>query len=115
MHCHCELPVGTLLSLGMWVARCGGEVFDPMLLTVDRARTGSELAFGVLRTLMASYSLWGSSSGLEPSQLLSVLRTAEPALAAVLDYLSGEGLILTDPDSGKVRLTDHAAQLFCQC
>jgi hypothetical protein len=74
-----------------------------------RARSGSELVFGVLKALMVSYHLWGSSSGLERSHLSEALRTTEPDLGGVLDYLMGEGLVSVDVDTGTVRLTDHGA------
>ncbi len=81
---------------------------------VCRERTSCELAFGVLKALMVSYSLWGSSSGLEPSQLSAALQTGEIGLDGVLDYLAAEGLVYTEASSGRVRLTDRAARdLLC--
>ena len=83
-----------------------------MVPGVCRERTGCELAFGILKTLMVSYSLWGSSSGLEPSQLSDALQTSEPDLDGILDYLAGEGLVCTEAGTGRVRLTDRAARDF---
>ena len=83
-----------------------------MISGVGRERTGCELVFGVLKTLMVSYSLWGSSSGLKPSHLSDALQTSEPGVDSILDYLSGEGLVCIDPDTGTVRLTDRAARDF---
>ena len=81
-----------------------------MVSGASRERTGCELVFGILKTLMVSYSLWGTSSGLEPSHLSDALHTSEPDMDGILDYLSGEGLISIDPATGRVRLTDHAAR-----
>jgi hypothetical protein len=81
-----------------------------MVLGACRERSGSELVFGVLKALMVSYRLWGSSSGLERSLLSDVLRTTEPDLGGVLDYLAGEGLVSVDVATGTVRLTDHGAR-----
>ncbi len=74
-----------------------------------RERNHCELAFGVLKTLMVNHSLWGSSGGLDPSHLSDALHASVPQLDSVLGYLSGEGLVCIDPQSGRVRLTDRAA------
>ena len=75
-----------------------------------RERSRSELVFGVLKTLMMSYRLWGSSSGMERAHLSDALRTTEPHLGGVLDYLAAEGLVHIDAGSGTVRLTDQGAR-----
>jgi len=63
---------------------------------------------------MVNYSLWGSSSGLEPSHLSDALQASEPQMDSVLGYLAGEGLVCIDPGSGRVRLTQRAADdLLC--
>ncbi len=77
-----------------------------------RVRSGSELVFGVLKALMVSYRLWGSSSGLEMSQLSDALRTTEPRLDGVLNYLAGEGLVCIDRGRSTVRLTDDGARVL---
>jgi len=85
-----------------------------MMPGIVRERNNCELAFGVLKALMVSYSLWGSYSGLEPSDLSCTLQASPPELASVLDYLAGEGLVSIDPNSGRVRLTDRGADdLLC--
>ena len=81
-----------------------------MGLEACREHSTSEVVFGVLKTLMVSYHLWGSSSGLERSLLSDALRTTEPSLEGALDYLTGEGLVCIDPDTGAVRLTDHGVR-----
>jgi len=85
-----------------------------MMPAVVRERDHCELAFGVLRALMVSYSLWGCSSGLEPSQLSETLQASAPEVERVLGYLAGEGLVCVEPGSGRARLTDRAADdLLC--
>ena len=83
-----------------------------MASLAGRERTGCELAFGILKTLMVGYSLWGPSSGLEPSSLSDALHSSEPDMDGILAYLSGEGLVSIDPQTGSVRLTDRAAREF---
>ncbi len=73
-------------------------------------RSGSELVFGVLKTLMIGYRFWGAGSGFELVQLSGLLRTTETRLEVVLTYLAAEGLVILDKTAGTVRLSDHGAR-----
>jgi hypothetical protein len=86
-----------------------------MVTDAYRERSYSELVFGVLKTLMVNYRLWGSLSGLKRAHLSDALRTADPDLDAILDYLAAEGLVRIDSRSGLVRLTDHGARDLVYC
>jgi hypothetical protein len=44
------------------------------------------------------------------SQLSDALRTTEPRLDGVLNYLAGEGLVCIDRGRSTVRLTDDGAR-----
>ncbi len=81
-----------------------------MTLGGGRERSGSELVFGLLKTLMIGYHLWGACSGLELSELPVILQTTDKTLGAALQYLSSEGLVCFDGAAGTVRLSDSGAR-----
>ena len=81
-----------------------------MIPAIYRERSGSELAFGVLRALMMSYQLWGLDGGLQLSELSDYLHTSEHRLDGVLAYLAGEGLVSFHGGDGVVRLTNDGAR-----
>jgi len=76
----------------------------------SQERSGSELVFGVLKTLMIGYRFWGVLSGFELEQLSGFLGTTETRLDHALTYLAAEGLISLDKTAGTVRLSDHGAR-----
>lgn len=75
-----------------------------------RERSGSELVFGLLRTLMIGYQLWGGSSGVQLTELPAALQTTGGKVGTALGFLSSEGLICVDEVAGTVRLSDSAAR-----
>ena len=77
---------------------------------IIRQRSGSEVVFGVLKTLMMGYQMWGPASAFELRQLCGSLRTSETRLGGVLTYLASEGLVALDASAGTVRLSDHGAR-----
>lgn len=81
-----------------------------MELGTVRERSGSELVFGLLRTLMIGYQFWGVGSGVELAQLPDALRTTGSSITTALRFLSREGLICVDEDAGTVRLSDSGAR-----
>lgn len=81
-----------------------------MTLGTTRERSGSELVFGLLRTLMIGYQLWGVGSGLELAELPAALRSTHIEIRTVLRYLSREGLVDVDEAAGTVRLSDSGAR-----
>ena len=81
-----------------------------MTLAAARERSGSELVFGLLRTLMIGYQLWGVGSGLELVDLPVALRSTHVAIGTALRYLSREGLVHVDEEAGTVRLSDSGAR-----
>lgn len=81
-----------------------------MTLGTVRERSGSELVFGLLRTLMIGYQLWGVGSGLELAQLPAALHATGSRIGTALQFLSGEGLICVDEIAGTVRLSDSGAR-----
>ena len=81
-----------------------------MMTERSRERSGSELAFGLLKSLMIGYRLWGAGSVLELSQLSAVLGTTDGRLGSVLTLLVREGLICLDQAAGTVRLSDFGAR-----
>src|SRR5512142_925009 len=81
-----------------------------MALDTARERSASELVFGLLRTLMTGYQLWGAACGLDLAQLAAALRTTDGRIAMALCYLSGEGLVCVDEMAGTVRLSDSGAR-----
>ena len=81
-----------------------------MVPAIPRQRSGSEVVFGVLKTLMIGYQMWGPASAFELAQLSGFLRTSETRLGGVLTYLAAEGLVALDEAAGTVRLSDHGAR-----
>ena len=81
-----------------------------MMLGTVRERSGSELVFGLLRTLMIGYQLWGAGSGLELAELPATLHTTGGRIVTALQFLSGEGLVCVDEVAGTVRLSDSGAR-----
>ncbi|MFI5365638.1 MAG: hypothetical protein ACHQ4J_08445 [Candidatus Binatia bacterium] len=81
-----------------------------MMTGRSRERSGSELAFGLLKSLMIGYRLWGAGSVLELSQLSAGLGTTDGRLGSVLTLLVCEGLICLDQAAGTVRLSDLGAR-----
>jgi hypothetical protein len=76
----------------------------------DRERSGSEVVFGLLKTLMIAYQLWGADSHLEPAALCRSLRTTDRHMGGLLAYLADQGLVCLDSTTGTVRLTEHGAR-----
>ena len=85
-----------------------------MIPEVKRERSGSELVFSLLKTLMAGYQLWGSASALNLEVLAGCLRTTDTRVAGVAVYLAGEGLVALDNGGGTVRLTESGARNLLQ-
>ncbi len=83
-----------------------------MTLDTVHERSPSELVFGLLRTLMTGYQLWGAASGLEIAELPATLHTTDGHIATALRFLSGEGLVCVDEVAGTVRLSDSGARHF---
>jgi hypothetical protein len=83
-----------------------------MILATARERSGGELVFGLLRTLMIGYQLWGVDSAVQLTELPAALQTTGNKLGAALRFLSGEGLICVDEVAGTVRLSDSGARHF---
>jgi hypothetical protein len=81
-----------------------------MMPEEGRQRSGSELVFGVLKTLMTAYELWGTGSGVELSELSGFFGTTDTRVGSVLLYLTGEGLVSLDRSAGTIRLSDDAAR-----
>jgi hypothetical protein len=85
-----------------------------MTVGTVRERSRSELVFGLLRTLMIGYQLWGAGSGMQLAELPAALCTTGGMIGAVLRFLSGEGLVCVDEIAGTVRLSDSGARhLLC--
>ena len=81
-----------------------------MTLAAARERSGSELVFGLLRTLMIGYQLWGVGSGLDLADLPATLHSTHVKIGTALRYLSHEGLVQVDEEAGTVRLSDSGAR-----
>ena len=81
-----------------------------MTLGTARERSGSELVFALLRTLMIGYQLWGVGSGLDLAELPAAMRSTHMKIGPVLRYLSREGLVHVDEVAGTVRLSDSGAR-----
>lgn len=81
-----------------------------MRIKQRRERSGSELVFGLLKTLMIGYHLWGGGSGLEVSTLSSFLHTTDHRLGGAVAFLSAEGLVCLDEVNGTVRLSELGAR-----
>ena len=73
-------------------------------------RSGSELVFSLLKTLMVGYQLWGTTSAVKLKDLAGCLCTTDTRVAGLVVYLAGEGLIALDSEAGTVRLTESAAR-----
>ncbi len=76
----------------------------------NRERSGSELVFGLLKTLMVGYQLWGTEAALHVGELAGCLRTTDSRLTGLVVLLAGEGLVAIDRRSGTVRLTEIGAR-----
>ena len=74
-----------------------------------RERTGSELVFAVLRTLMIGYQLWNTKSCLAVVELARMVQSTDLRLAALLGYMHEEGWVCFDAAAGTVRLSDGGA------
>ena len=74
-----------------------------------RERSGSELVFSLLKTLMVGYQIWGADSELDVSQLSGFLRTTDARLDGAVAFLAGEGLVSHDKARRTVCLTDIGA------
>ena len=85
-----------------------------MIPDAKRERSGSELVFSLLKTLMAGYQLWGVASALNLEELAGCLRTTDDRVAGVAVYLVGEGLVALDRGGGTVRLTESGARNLLQ-
>jgi hypothetical protein len=81
-----------------------------MMPATAREPSGSELVFGLLRTLMIGYQLWGAESGLEVAELSASLHTSGGGIGTALRFLSGEGLVSVDERAGTVSLTASGAR-----
>jgi hypothetical protein len=81
-----------------------------MILATARERSRSELVFGLLRTLMIGYQLWGVDSAVPLTELPAALHTTGSRIGTALRFLSGEGLICVDEVAGTVRLSDSGAR-----
>ena len=79
-----------------------------MMSEVNRERSGCELVFSLLKTLMVGYHLWGTDSAVSLRDLAGCLRTTNTRLADLVVYLVGEGLVVVD--AGTVRLTESGAR-----
>ena len=80
-----------------------------MMPEVHRERSGCELVFGLLKTLMTGYRLWGIASGVELALLADFLRASEARVTSLVVYLTAEGLVSVDCGTGTVRLTENGA------
>jgi hypothetical protein len=81
-----------------------------MMSEVNRERSGSELVFSLLKTLMVGYHLWGADSAVTLGDLAGCLRTTNTRVADLIVYLVGEGLVVLDNGAGTVRLTESGAR-----
>jgi hypothetical protein len=81
-----------------------------MMPEVNRERSGSELVFSLLKTLMVAYQLWGTESALDLDELAGCLRTTDTRVAGLVVYLAAEGLVVVDTGAGTVRLTESGAR-----
>jgi Mn-dependent DtxR family transcriptional regulator len=81
-----------------------------MMSEVNRERSGSELVFSLLKTLMVGYHLWGTDSAVSLGDLAGCLRTTSTRVVDLIVYLAGEGLVVLDDGAGTVRLTESGAR-----
>jgi len=78
----------------------------------NRERSGSELVFGLLKTLMIAYQFWGDDGGIELSALSGSLHTSDHCIGGAVSFLAHEGWVQVDERTGIVRLTDNGVQHF---
>ena len=78
----------------------------------NRQRSGNELSFQVLRTLMTGYLFWGSRAGIKVSELCAILATSEERLRPVLYHLFRDGWMARDEGADTVWLTSQGARDF---
>lgn len=81
-----------------------------MITELERQRSGGELVFTLLKTLMMGYHLWGAECVLNVGDLAGCLRTSDKRLTDLIVYLDGEGLVVSDNVAGTVRLSEHGAR-----
>ncbi len=81
-----------------------------MIPASNRERSGSELVFGLLKTLMVGYQLWGAESAVHVGELAGCLHTTDTRVVGLVVYLAGEGLVAIDCGAGTVRLTEVGAR-----
>lgn len=80
-----------------------------MIPLVQRQRSTGELAFGLLKTLLCGYRIWGTKSSLRLAGLADSLRTSDTRVIGVVAYLAAEGLVTLDQRGGIIRLTEKGA------
>jgi hypothetical protein len=86
-----------------------------MMPEVNRERSGSELVFCLLKTLMVGYRMWGMDSALSLGELAGCLRTTDTRVATLAVQLANEGLVVLDQGAGTVRLSENGARdLLCR-
>ena len=72
-----------------------------------RRRTGAEVVFVLMRTLLAGRLLWGADSAQSLASLRPLLGANPGQVARALLYLRDEGMVRVDR-RGMVRLTERA-------
>ncbi len=78
----------------------------------SRQRSGSEVVFGTLRVLIASYRLWGGAGGLTLDDLAALLGVRADRVADTVVFLLGEGLVLIRPGTRTIGLSDEGIEQF---
>ncbi len=81
-----------------------------MITELERQRSGGELVFTLLKTLMTGYHRWGAECVLNVGDLAGCLRTSDKRLTDLIVYLAGEGLVVSDNAAGTVRLSEHGVR-----
>ncbi len=81
-----------------------------MITELERQRSGGELVFTLLKTLMMGYQLWGAECVLNVGELAGGLRTSNRRLTDLIVSLAGEGLVVSDDVAGTVRLSEHGVR-----
>jgi len=76
----------------------------------NRERSHSEMVFGTLRVLMASYQLWGGEGGLTLDDLAALLGVRTDRLSDTAAYLLREGLVVVGPESRTIRLSEEGVR-----
>lgn len=79
-----------------------------MDVSYERERTGAEVVFVLMRTLLAGRLLWGADSAVSLVGLRTMLRANRAQVARALSYLRDEGMVRVDRRRGVVRLTERA-------